>query len=73
MGGCRAIALAFTKDYKHFDPAKCAFFKGGYMQKLDDIFKAAPVSYSCRSETGNMARAGEPANLRALLSEFQQL
>lgn len=73
MGGCRAIALAFTKDYRHFDPAKCAFFKGGYMQKLDDIFKSAPVSYSCRSETGNMARAGEPANLRALLSEFQQL
>lgn len=59
-GGCRAIALAFTKDYKHYDPAKCAFFKGGYMQKLDEVFESAGRPYVCLSETGGMARHGEP-------------
>lgn len=60
MGSCRAIALAFTKNFKHFDPAKCAFFKGGYMQKLDEVFNRADKSYTCLSETGDMAREGEP-------------
>ena len=63
MGGCRAIALAFTKDYKHYDPAKCAFFKGGYMQKLDEVFESAGRPYVCLSETGGMARHGEPEDL----------
>lgn len=63
MGGCRAIALAFTKDYKHYDPAKCAFFKGGYMQKLDEVFERAGRPYVCLSETGGMARHGEPEDL----------
>ena len=63
MGGCRAIALAFTKDYKHYDPAKCAFFKGGYMQKLDEVFESAGRPYVCLSETGGMARHGESEDL----------
>ena len=63
MGGCRAIALAFTGSYRHFDPAKCAFFKGGYMQKLDALFQSSPRPYTCLSETGPMARRGEPEKL----------
>ena len=63
MGGCRAIALAFTGGYRHFDPAKCAFFKGGYMQKLDELFQSSPRPYTCLSETGPMERRGEPEKL----------
>lgn len=61
MGGCRAIALAFTGDYRHYDPAKCAFFKGGYMRRLDEVFKKAEKPFTCLSETGDMAREGEAA------------
>lgn len=68
MGGCRAIALALTNDYRHFDPAKCAFFKGGYMKKLDDLLKVTPRQYNCLSETGGMARAGEPCDLNKFLN-----
>lgn len=60
MGGCRAIAVVVTGEYGHFDPAKCAFFKGGYMAKADRIFEQAPRLYRCISETGNMDREGEP-------------
>lgn len=73
MGGCRAIALAFTGSYRHFDPAKCAFFKGGYMQKLDELFQSSPRPYTCLSETGPMARHGEPEKLpqiRHLLGRY---
>lgn len=73
MGGCRAIALAFTGSYRHFDPAKCAFFKGGYMQKLDALFQSSPRPYTCLSETGPMARRGEPEKLpqiRRLLGRY---
>ena len=27
MGGCRAIAIALTKDLLYADPSKCIFFK----------------------------------------------
>lgn len=37
-GGCRAIALALTGDYLAADPAKCLYFKKGYMQKIDAVF-----------------------------------
>lgn len=70
MGGCRAIAIAFTGNYKHFDSAKCAFFKGGYMQKQDAVFAGSGRPYVCTSETGKMARQGEPeslGNLKQLL------
>ena len=66
MGGCRAIAMAFTGNYRHFDPAKCAFFKGGYMQKLDEVFAGSGRPYVCTSETGEMARQGEPESLDKL-------
>ncbi len=59
MGGCRAIALAFTGDYRHYDPAKCAFFKGGYMSRLDELFRNSGRPYTCLSETGSMDRRGE--------------
>lgn len=73
MGGCRAIAVAFTQNYKNFDPAKCAFFKGGYIKKLDDIFAKSSKTYKCMSETGNMSREGEPemeGNIRSLLGSY---
>lgn len=68
MGGCRAIAMVFTNKYRHFDPAKCAFFKGGYMKKADDIFAAAPIPYRCLSETGDMSRAGEPEAMKKVVA-----
>lgn len=37
LGGCRAIATAFTGDKLAHDPAKCAFFYGGYYEKLRNI------------------------------------
>lgn len=73
MGGCRAIAVAFTQNYKNFDPAKCAFFKGGYIKKLDDIFAKSSKTYKCMSETGNMSREGEPemaGTIRRLLGSY---
>ncbi len=68
MGGCRAIAVAFTRNYRHFDPAKCAFFKGGYMQKADKVFAAAPRPYRCLSETGDMCRSGEPEAMKKVVA-----
>ena len=53
-GGCRAIALAFTGDYRHYDPAKCAFFKGGYMARVDrgvSPMPSAPTSASATPAT----------------------
>ena len=63
MGGCRAIAMALTKDMLHYDPSKCAFFKGGYMKKIDEVFAAADPAYRCEDYTGGMDRAGEPQHL----------
>ena len=37
-GGCRAIATAFTDDFLGIDPAKCLYFKKGYMQRTDEVF-----------------------------------
>lgn len=70
MGGCRAITFAFTKEYRHYDPAKCAFFKGGYMQKADEVFAKASKPYRCLSETGNMSRSGEPENMAKILASL---
>ena len=61
MGGCRAIATALTKDMLHYDPSKCAFFKGGYMKKIDEVFAAADPEYRCGDYIGDMDRAGERA------------
>ncbi len=70
MGGCRAIALAFTRNYRHYDPAKCAFFKGGYMQKADDVFAKACRPYRCMSETGDMCRTGEPEAMEKVIASL---
>ena len=59
MGGCRAISTAFTGDFLHYDPSKCAFFKGGYMKRIDDVFAKAKRPYRCSDDTGDMDRAGE--------------
>ena len=59
MGGCRAIAIALTKDLLHTDPSKCLFFKGVYMKKIDDTFASADPEYRCGSDVGDMAREGE--------------
>lgn len=40
-GGCRTLALACIGDVKGYDPLKCAFFRGGYLQRLQDLFAAA--------------------------------
>ena len=60
MGGCRAISTALTKDFLHYDPAKCLFFKGGYMKKIDEVFASA--DYRCGDDTGNMNKDGEPGH-----------
>lgn len=39
MGGCRAIALALTGDSMGRDPAKCLYFKNGYIQMTDNVFQ----------------------------------
>lgn len=38
VGGCRALALALTGDKLGSDPAKCAFFKMGYYEKITALF-----------------------------------
>lgn len=47
VGGCRALAVALTGDKFGSDPAKCAFFKMGYYEKicalLDGWKNAAPI------------------------------
>lgn len=58
-GGCRAIALAFTKDYRRFDPAKCAFFAGGYIAQFDELFASAPRAYRCINDLGDVPRKGD--------------
>ena len=70
MGGCRAISLAFTKNYNHFDPSKCAFFKGGWMGEIDRVFAAAPGAYRCLSETGSMDKSGEPENMGKVVARL---
>lgn len=70
MGGCRAISLAFTKNYNHLDPSKCAFFKGGWMEEIDRVFAAAPGTYRCLSETGSMDKSGEPENMGKVVARL---
>lgn len=40
LGGCRAIALALTGDPMGIDPAKCAYFQKGYVEKSQAVFAA---------------------------------
>ena len=37
LGGCRACAYADSRDYLAADPTKCAFFMGGYADRIRDI------------------------------------
>ena len=39
MGGCRACAYALTDNLMGYDPAKCIYFKKGYMQKTIELFE----------------------------------
>ncbi len=41
LGGCRAIALAFTNDFLAADPSKCVFYRKGYYQKARKAFDKA--------------------------------
>ena len=59
QGGCRAISTAFTGDFLHYDPSKCAFFKGGYMKRIDQVFAKAARAYRCMDDTGDMDKGGE--------------
>ncbi len=43
-GGCRAIASALGDDYLGVDKAKCVYYKKGYMQKTDEVFKRVAES-----------------------------
>lgn len=63
-GGCRAIAYAFTGSYRRFDPSKCAFFHGGYMQKLDTLFSRAPKPYTCLTDPSPLPKQADPAALQ---------
>ncbi len=67
VGGCRAIALIVSGDYRGLDPAKCAFFKGGYMAKIDTLFAQTGRDWCCTSETGDLRRAGNAEGYRRAL------
>lgn len=41
-GGCRAIAASTTGDVLHLDPMKCLFFKKGYLEKSEALFRKYP-------------------------------
>lgn len=51
MGGCRACAYALTDNLMGHDPAKCLYFKKGYMQKTLELFeqinREAEDEYRC--------------------------
>ncbi len=38
VGGCRALAMAFTGEKLGSDLAKCAFFKKGYYERITELF-----------------------------------
>lgn len=42
-GGCRALAAALTGDTLGEDPTKCLFFRGGYLEKMQDALS----DYQC--------------------------
>ncbi|MBS5449680.1 MAG: radical SAM protein [Coriobacteriia bacterium] len=69
-GGCRAIALAFTKDYRRFDPAKCAFFAGGYIAQFDELFARAPRAYRCINDLGDLPRSGDAALMERVVKQL---
>ena len=33
IGGCRAFAVQFSNNYLAYDPSKCSYFHGGWMEK----------------------------------------
>lgn len=40
-GGCPALALACVGSATGYDPLKCAFFRGGYLHRLQELFTGA--------------------------------
>ena len=59
MGGCRAIACAFTGDYLAADEAKCLFFKGGYLEKVDHALNASGGKpYRCIDDLDGLPKEG---------------
>ncbi len=66
-GGCRAIALLVSRDYRRADPSKCAFFKGGYMAKADAVFEAAGDGWRCANHLGDVCRTGDETGFRHAL------
>jgi radical SAM protein with 4Fe4S-binding SPASM domain len=44
LGGCRALAYAATADYFGADPSKCAFFEGGYLEKIRAVMGDLPIA-----------------------------
>ena len=67
IGGCRAIATIVTGDYRGMDPAKCAFFKGGYLAKAGEVFTQAPGSWECVNDLGDLRREGDAEGYRRAL------
>jgi radical SAM protein with 4Fe4S-binding SPASM domain len=39
LGGCPALALALSGDIRASDPTSCAFFKGGYAKRREDVLE----------------------------------
>lgn len=70
-GGCRAIAFLLSQgDYRAYDPTKCAFFKGGYMAKVDEALSHSPRTYRCVNDTEGLCRTGEPAAWQDALAKL---
>jgi radical SAM protein with 4Fe4S-binding SPASM domain len=62
LGGCRAIAMRFSKDYLACDPAKCTYFHRGWMEKTTQAMEGVAVAEWDRSAdravfSGLVARA----------------
>ena len=71
VGGCRAMAFVLSGgDYRRHDPTKCAFFKGGYMAKVDEVLSRSPRPYRCVNDVRGLNPAGEPASWDDILAEL---
>jgi radical SAM protein with 4Fe4S-binding SPASM domain len=53
-GGCQAIALGYSGDMFGYDPVKCTFFMGGYLEKVREIFQSAE-GWTCTDDLGEAA------------------
>lgn len=61
LGGCRAIAIALTGDYLAADEAKCLFFHGDYLTKVDHVLNGASAKpYRCLNDM-SLKADGKPA------------